>query len=661
MLFSAVVGQADNTAISYAYPVSDISIDGIVSDWPSHIKKYPINEFPYGNELKGNSDFKAYFQVGYNLERQSLYTAIVVEDDAYFVDSTGQLGWDQQDVCMLYFDRLHAPEGSGVNLYVFNEYFKEVTNATTSWDPTVHGANWDDIKVATKRSGNRIVYEWSIQLGEYIKPGRSMGLDIVMIDQDPEEAYDFISWGGEGGKSRSPGRLGDVLLLEEGQPIGTVYGQIKFNDATISGFPGRIRLTNVDHPDMWVQTEVDTLGNYTVELPEGRYRTSLVWKFFYKNDKVNRSNDQTDFVFVDCKADQKMQAPRLNISHLPTPDLVPEKGVLHDFNTKAAVHLDAFIEAYRSYYEIPGVSLALIKDGEIAYHKTYGVKNALTGAPVDERTLFEAASVTKPVFGYVVCRLAERGIIDLDKPLYQYLPFEDIAHDERYQLITARHVLTHQTGFPNWAYMNEDGKLDIKFEPGTDYGYSGEGFEYLKRVVAHITQKDIAETLREEVLEPMGMSHTFFQHNEYLEEVVANGHFSNMPTAALLPSRPGMAWSMHTEAKEFTRFMQGLMDQKGLKAETYQDMFGLHTTIPREGADKKEGREEYFGLGIWQEKTPYGMVFGHGGNNGDFKCQFKMYKDLKMGFVVFTNADTGGHLNDALTYFLVEGKEEEHK
>ena len=120
----------------------------------------------------------------------------------------------------------------------------------------------------------------------------------------------------------------------------------------------------------------------------------------------------------------------------------------------------------------------------------------MTGDKVDSNTLFEAASITKPVFAFAVQRLAERGVIDLDKPLWLYLPYPDIAYDERYKLITAKHVLTHRTGFPNWRSMNESGKLDIKFTPGTDYGYSGEGFEYLKMVVEKITGKKVEQVLQ---------------------------------------------------------------------------------------------------------------------------------------------------------------------
>ena len=101
--------------------------------------------------------------------------------------------------------------------------------------------------------------------------------------------------------------------------------------------------------------------------------------------------------------------------------------------------------------------------------------------------------------------------------MYTYLPFEEIEHDERYKLITARHVLSHQTGFPNWASMNPDGKIDIKFIPGTAYGYSGEGYEYLKRVVTKVTGKDIETILKEEVLDPLSLKNTYFSVNDYLK------------------------------------------------------------------------------------------------------------------------------------------------
>lgn len=95
--------------------------------------------------------------------------------------------------------------------------------------------------------------------------------------------------------------------------------------------------------------------------------------------------------------------------------------------------------------------------------------------------------------------MVDQGILNLDQPLYTYLPYSDIAHDDRYKLITARMILCHTSGFPNWRFLNADKKLDIKFTPGTQYLYSGEGFEYLANVIAYlknIQKNDLHRSLR---------------------------------------------------------------------------------------------------------------------------------------------------------------------
>ena len=271
--------------------------------------------------------------------------------------------------------------------------------------------------------------------------------------------------------------------------------------------------------------------------------------------------------------------------------------------------IDDFIKQYQEYYEIPGVSLAIIKDGQVVYHNTYGVKNTYTKEPVDGNTLFEAASITKTVFAFAVNSLAEKGIIDLDKPLYQYLPFDEIAYDDRYKLMTARHVLSHQTGLPNWAYMNPDGRPDLKFTPGTGYGYSGEGFEYLKRVVVKITGKDIGTVLEEEVINPLGLKNMYFEKSDYLAKVVANGHYENFPSRADLPDSPGMAWSMHTEALSFSTFVLALLDRKGLNPATYDEMFRIQSVVPLDEDEKKQGLEIYYGLGYKTGKNSLWLCF----------------------------------------------------
>lgn len=643
-----------NGAVAYAYPVSGIVADGNAQDWPTDLTRYPIALTPYSTATTPN-DFQAFFQVGYNLEEQSLYFLISVQDEDHVVDDSDTRDWNTQDSYNLYVDRKHSQKGSGVNLFQFASNLRDTADANTSWDPQAKEFSWDQITIATTRAGTTTFYEVRVFLGEDLKIGKPVGIDHVVIDMDSDDegTGQFISWGSEGGKSQSPTRLGDVVPLAAKTKTGTVTGKVKWKDTTISEMTSRIQFTSKKSPELWAVAQVDTLGNYTTTLPEGDFRITPFWH--QRNEhRIDRIKSSTDITVLGGEITKAEDLELLKIQPL---NLIPEEGILTDFDPKDPTQLDNFISQYQEYYVIPGVSLALIKDGKVVYHKTYGVKNAYTQENVDEKTLFEAASITKPVFAFAVCRLVERGILDLDQPLYTYLPFEDIAHDERYKLITARYVLSHKTGFPNWAWMNDDGKIDLKFTPGTDYGYSGEGFEYLKRVVVEITGKDIETILEEEVLQPLSLENTFFSKNEYLQGVVSNGHFGSYPTRAQLPNEAGMAWSMHTEAKSFTQFALGLLYRKGMQATTYDKMFTKETQIPQDEEDIREGWEDYFGLGIHMEETPFGPTFGHGGNNGDFKCEFKVYPEQQAGFVVFTNSNTGDYLHSALNELLITGKQ----
>jgi hypothetical protein len=111
---------------------------------------------------------------------------------------------------------------------------------------------------------------------------------------------------------------------------------------------------------------------------------------------------------------------------------------------------------------------------------------------------------------------------------------------------------------------------------------------------------------------------------------------------------------MHTEARDFAPFALALLERKGLTAAQAEAMFGFQTVGDEE--DWMNGYQTGFGLGIALRESPYGLVFGHGGNNGDFRCTFEVYDELRSGFIVFTNADTGGPLLFDLAQFLVEGK-----
>ncbi|MEL6668021.1 MAG: serine hydrolase domain-containing protein, partial [Bacteroidota bacterium] len=307
----------------------------------------------------------------------------------------------------------------------------------------------------------------------------------------------------------------------------------------------------------------------------------------------------------------------------------------------------------RAHLDIPAVSMALIQNGEMVFHQTYGVENTISKEPLRDEAVFEAASITKLVFAYAMNRLVQRGEFDLDKPLHETLPFPELEEYPEYKKMTGRHVLTHVSGLPNWGAR-------LVNEPGTTYGYSGEGFEYLKKVLAGEVSDDLPQIiqghLEREVLSPLGMTNTYFMCNDRLPDLKVAGHFDGVPNMFDCPDWPGMAYSMHTEAKDFVPFALALLNREGLTDEQADEMFTIHTLYDEE--DWMNGYQSGFGLGVALRDSPHGRVFGHGGNNGDFRCSFEMYEELGTGFIVFTNSNTAEPFLYDLIDFLVEGKKE---
>lgn len=645
---------AHNGAIAYAYPLGKITIDGDFSDWPQNARKYPLGTYLSDTRPKNEADFSGFFQLGYRLDNRSLYIAFTITDDDFIQDTSENVRWNTQDGLELNIDARHLISGSGVASFMYSKKLRNTNNAF--YDPFAKNATWNIMEVAMVTKDNTRYYEWRIILGDEMALNKSIGLDFVVFDKDGDGSFSFSSWGKGEMKFNNPNSLGDVVLAPADIQLATVLGKVNWSKQIKEHLPGAVRLKATKFPKLWFQAAVDSAGNYSASIPAGEYELMMPDAYFIGRNDVYATGQKKPFTLL-AKAGQTTTAPRIIIPGTPAPDLVPAKGILHDFTPASAKQVDQFIKTYQNYFGIPGISLALIKDGKVVYHKTYGVKNTMTGDKVDGNTLFEAASITKPVFAFAVQRLAERGIIDLDKPLWQYLPYPDIEYDERYKLITAKHVLTHRTGFPNWRWMNEDGKLNLKFTPGTGYGYSGEGFEYLKMVVEKITSKKVEQVLKEEVIEPMGLYHTFFSRNDSLQRMVAYGHFNRQPSNNDLPESPGMAYSMHTEAAIFTRFMLYLLEQRGLKPETYDTMFSRHSEFNYDPDEPKPRIPAYMGMSLEIRETPFGKSFGHGGNNGDFKCKFEVYRDKKLGYVIFTNSNTADPLLQNLRKFLVEGKD----
>ncbi len=322
--------------------------------------------------------------------------------------------------------------------------------------------------------------------------------------------------------------------------------------------------------------------------------------------------------------------------------------------------IDYYLNQKMEDLDIPGISIAFINNGKVVYHTTKGFSNKQKQLPVTNKTIFEAASLSKPLFTYFVMKYVEEGKLDLDKPLFQYLPYPDIENDDRYKKITARMVLSHRSGFPNWRSDYKENKLFIQFEPGTTYFYSGEGYQYLAKVLKHIENTDwngLELKFQEKVAQPIGMKHTVFIQDTYAKENKAapydeNGQWikeKNDPQRLLRQQFVAPA-SAHSESIDFSKWLIALMNKKGLKTATYNEMFKPHSLV-----EKMEYFDLNYTLGFFNPDIPFTNLYIGGGNNYGFTSFFTIDTNKKWGFVLFTNSEYGEKLGQDLSYYLLTG------
>ncbi len=156
--------------------------------------------------------------------------------------------------------------------------------------------------------------------------------------------------------------------------------------------------------------------------------------------------------------------------------------------------------------EVPGLALGVVQAGKV-WTRGFGRATETPRTAVSGETVFEAVSLGKPLFAYAVLRLVDAGRIDLDRPLYDYLPIPD-ADNPLMRKVTPRHVLSHTTGLSNWR--EQPGPMLPATEPGAEFSYSGDAYFYLQRVVEQVTDRPFARFMREHVLDPFDMDRSSY-------------------------------------------------------------------------------------------------------------------------------------------------------
>lgn len=345
-------------------------------------------------------------------------------------------------------------------------------------------------------------------------------------------------------------------------------------------------------------------------------------------------------------------------------------------------------------FAVPGVGIAVVEGGEVVWNRGFGVTNSLTRAPVDARTIFEDASLSKPVFAYLVMQFVDQGMMDLDRPLVEYRRLDYLADHPWIELITARDVLRHSTGLPNWRKSPATEKLVPMVRPGTRIDYSGEAIFWLQLVMEKITGQSLDESMQAHLFGQAGMQDSSYTWNADLGARSVYGHRAHDKPGTGMPpqmfreqwsiaqqvadlfGKPLSSWkyddaaralpkvmalapaglvtwpgdilanaaaSLRTTVQDYATFLTLMMERKQRASWEVTGATRLAMLTPQ---IKVPGRWTEKGLGWNMEQTRDGSVFYHSGSNGDIFKNFAVGDAQRQrGIVVLTNGGSGSFVH----------------
>ncbi|WP_114941802.1 serine hydrolase domain-containing protein [Mucilaginibacter endophyticus] len=287
-------------------------------------------------------------------------------------------------------------------------------------------------------------------------------------------------------------------------------------------------------------------------------------------------------------------------------------------------------------YKIPVVAVSVLENGKVKQTEVYG--RLENGKEADARTLFNVASLTKPITAIVALKLIDAGQLDLDEPLDKYWVDPDLEQDLRYEKLTARIILSHQTGFPNWRSQNPDKKLAFMFDPGTKYSYSGEGFEYLRHALERKFNRPLQKLADSVLFSPLQMKNTRYGWSQHLDSArFADPHNNKGELIKMKKITQTIAadWLV-TTIGDYTKFGLAVLDGTALSPKMFIQM-----TTPQ--VKMKPGSVENMGLG-WEVMKPLEngeYLLMHTGADDGVKTLIILLPQSKRGIILFTNGNNG--------------------
>lgn len=292
-------------------------------------------------------------------------------------------------------------------------------------------------------------------------------------------------------------------------------------------------------------------------------------------------------------------------------------------------------ERWLKQKQIPALGIGFIKEGEIAQISVFGELEKNKPAPLN--TIWNVASMTKPITALVALKLIDAGKWNLDEPIYNYYTDPDVANDPRAKKLTTRIILSHQTGLPNWRGNNADGKLSFEFEPGTKYQYSGEGYEYLRKAIEKKFKKSLEKLANELIFKPLKMNDTRFTWDKKMDSTrFAKWHNE---TGKLYETHKNTsanaADNLLTTVEDYSKFLVHILNGAGLSPKLYNEMIAEQVRI---------NDSKHWGLGWWIDENinsnkDFALV--HGGDDIGVHTIVFIIPNTKQALLIFTNCDNG--------------------
>ncbi len=313
------------------------------------------------------------------------------------------------------------------------------------------------------------------------------------------------------------------------------------------------------------------------------------------------------------------------------------------FKDRYGEKLDSLIPNLLLEYKALSVGVGVINRGKIEFIKVYGEHQKGVKAP--QNTLFNIASITKPVVATAVLKLVEQGNWDLDEPLYKFYVDRDVKEDSLSRMITTRHCLSHTTGFKNWRWDEENGKLQFNFKPGEKFQYSGEGMEYLRRAIESKFGIGLEKIVDSLVFEPLKMKDATMGWIKDGDTARFAKWYNSKGILHQIPHKTekiNAADDMILTVKDLALFGQAIMDQTLLKKSIYDEM-----VKPQSAINKKINQ----GLGwvVYNDLPNDEIVINHDGGDPGVVTTLILLPKNENGIIVFVNSDNGAGITNTIT------------